>query len=301
MKELLFSVVITTCNRESAILKDAIDSVFAQSYKQIEVIVVNDAPLYENRKEIDELIKKYGNRIKYIINESTKGANYSRNLGASLSKGEILSFLDDDDFWDAHRVEKVINAIKRGADIVYSDIIILSDKNKRYSASKNPLEKDKLSMILAYNYLRGFSNVSFTKNIFKKAGSLDETAVAYQDLDLFIRMVPLGKVYYIAEPLSYYRISDNSISLDGTKKYKGLMHILDKYADLYEKYPKSKCIKLKNDYVNALRNGWKEVADDIGILLLPLVGRIGFFKIYIKGSLKFWVLNCIKLIKRRHI
>ncbi len=297
MNELLVSIIIPTCKREPAVLKEAIDSVINQTYKNIEIIIVNDAPDYKKRDQIISLVNTYEESVNYIENEDSKGANYSRNKGAALSHGEVLSFLDDDDFWHQERIEKVIKAINSGYDIVYSDMFIFTNKNKKYSKSMNPLDSEKYSRILSNNYLRGFSNVSFTKKIFEESGRLDETVVAYQDLDLFIRMVPLGRICYIPEPLTYYRISETSISSNREKKFIGLMHILNEYQDIYEKYPDSKRIKLENDYINALRNGWYDTANKIRKILLPIIGYSKLFRIHIKGISKYFVLNAIRIIK----
>ena len=75
------------------------------------------------------------------------------------------------------------------------------------------------------------------------------------------------------------------------------MHILNEYQDIYEKYPDSKRIKLENDYINALRNGWYDTANEIRKILLPIIGYSKLFRIHIKGISKYFVLNAIRIIK----
>ena len=90
------SVIITTCKRDPQMVKEAIDSVIKQTYHNFEIIVVNDAPNFDKRRELENLLSSYGSNItSYIINDTQKGANYSRNLGVHNSTGDIISFLDD--------------------------------------------------------------------------------------------------------------------------------------------------------------------------------------------------------------
>lgn len=290
----LFSVIITTANRPPLVLKEAIDSVISQTYKNIEVIVVNDCPTSIYNIQIESLIHSYSNEIIYIKNSKSMGANYSRNLGADLSKGEVISFLDDDDYWDNNRVEYVMKEINAGYNIVYSDMYMFDEKTKKEMIFSCPNSDKQYETILAYNFLGGFSNVSFTKEIFLKVGKLDSTIVAYQDQDLFIRMVPYGKIKYIKLPLSYYRISNNSISLNSKKKLDGMNQIFNKYDNFYKKYPNSKKNKLKNDYVYALRNNWKYESCEIRKQLQQYVSFLEICKLTLLGKSKFIVRCLIK-------
>lgn len=284
------SVVITTCNRDKHILKETIDSVINQTYKNYEIIVVNDSPTYQFRKEIDELVESYGNRIVYRINEKPYGANYARNLGASIAKGEYISFLDDDDYWAIERLEKVKRKFEEGVDIVYSDFYIFSEKKRNYTRRELSDGMNTVETMLYDNFLGGFSNVSIRKSLFDSVGGLDNSLTSYQDQDLFMRLLQKGKVGYIPEALSYYRISPNSISLNAEKKMKGLQAFLENYKDLFEIYPHSKRLRLESELVYAEKQGWyknanliatylKESDSDLRILLLRFTGRLKFFLI----------------------
>ena len=95
MQKGLVSVIITTCKREPKMLKRAIDSVINQTYKKIEIIVVDDSPSdYELREQVEELVLSYGT-IKYIKNSKNIGAALSRNVGIEASEGEFIAFLDN--------------------------------------------------------------------------------------------------------------------------------------------------------------------------------------------------------------
>lgn len=282
----LFSVILTTCNREVRILKHAIDSVINQSYSNIEIIVINDSPNNLMNDEIKKLIDCYGNKIQYFINEKQMGANYSRNYGMRISKGVFLSFLDDDDYWDKTRIQKFVELLKNGYDIVYSDFYIFNNKKSRYSKRVNPEQKYALKTILSSNFMGGFSNVAFTRKCFVDSQMLDESMPSYQDQDLFIRMLKNGKIGYVGEGLSYYRITENSISLNSKKKLDGLTMLLSKYSELYKKYPDAKRIRLENELVYSAKQGWKNNKNEIKKLLKQYDSRIRISFLELFGSVK---------------
>lgn len=287
----LVSVVVTTCNREVGVLKEAIDSVIEQTYKNIEILVVNDSPFYEDRNKIDQLAEEYGNRVNYIVNEKTSGANYARNKGAENAKGIYLSFLDDDDKWDRTRVEKMVEGLKNGADLVYSDMIIFNDKITRRSVRKTSNEP--LKELLKGNYFGGFSNVMLRKEIFETAGRLDISLMSYQDIDLWLRIAEIGKVAYIDKPLTYYRESTNSISLNEEKKLNGLLVYLEKYEDLYNKFPECKKVKLETEMVNFLKNGWFNSAKKLMHMLKSYESKFALYRKFIKGIMKYAVMKIL--------
>lgn len=291
----LVSVIITTCNRPPKMLKEAIDSVLGQTYSEIELIVVNDAPNYENREAVESMINEYGDKINYIVNHEQKGANYARNLGAKTSKGTILSFLDDDDFWHKNRIQRVVDKIEDGYDVIYSDYEIFSEKHSHVNTRYSVNEDEKLQKILSANFLGGFSNVSFTKELFMKVGMLDEKMPSYQDQDLFIRLVQNGKLGYINDTLSYYRITPVSISLNGNRKLSGMKLLLEKYDDLFKKYPDSKRRRLESELSYALKNGWYSNASEIKKNLKEFDSPMKIANIEIKGFFKHIAIKYLKL------
>ena len=89
------SVIIPTYNRAKIVTK-AIDSVLAQTYKDFEIVVVDDGSI-DNTKEV---IHNFKNRvIRYTRNRENRGQAYARNKGVKIAKGEYIAFLDSDDFW----------------------------------------------------------------------------------------------------------------------------------------------------------------------------------------------------------
>lgn len=108
----LVSVVITTYRR-SFQLERALKSVLAQTYKYIEVIVVDDNKEEKYHDEVQKIVNKFeDSRVRLIINEHNLGGALSRNVGIEISKGKYVAFLDDDDEYFPEKVEKQIECFK---------------------------------------------------------------------------------------------------------------------------------------------------------------------------------------------
>lgn len=102
------SIIIPTYNREKLIYR-SIQSILNQTYKKIEILVIDDGSIDNTKKEIYQITD---NRIRYIKLRRNKGANYARNLGIIKAFGEYISFLDSDDIYYFNKLEKQIKNMK---------------------------------------------------------------------------------------------------------------------------------------------------------------------------------------------
>ena len=101
------TVIIPTFNRKQYLFH-AINSVLAQTYKNIELIIIDDG---SSDKTINQL-KSYESQLK-IYRQKNKGVSAARNKGIKLSKSDWVAFLDSDDQWDIKKLEKQINYLKK--------------------------------------------------------------------------------------------------------------------------------------------------------------------------------------------
>lgn len=112
----LVSVVIPTYNR-CAIVADAVDSALAQTYAQLQVVVVDDG---STDATCELLAKKYGSRI-VLVSKPNGGVSTARNMGIDAAAGEYIAYLDSDDLWDEHKVERMMELMPaRGAAPVFA-------------------------------------------------------------------------------------------------------------------------------------------------------------------------------------
>ena len=144
------SVVIPVYNGEKYI-KEAIDSVLNQTFKDLEIIIVNDA---SKDKTEEVLFKEYKSlidrkKIKYLKNTINQGRNIAGNKGAEIASGNYLFFLDADDLWDKHHIEKILPELKE-IDIIFSRPRTFIDENGNIKRiSKSNIEKNLDKMIFS--------------------------------------------------------------------------------------------------------------------------------------------------------
>lgn len=230
------SAIITTRNRLS-LLKRAIDSVFKQTYKSIELIVVDDAST-DGTKEYCQC----GNfTYIYIPHEESKGGNYARNLGIKASKGKYVAFLDDDDYWLPNKIEKQVSLIEsKSCELVYCGKIleiIKGDKIKYINTLPNPHCDGDLSKKILLTICITTSNILAKKQALLEINLFDEKLQFWQEYELTIRMAQRKPIYFVNEPLSIYRIDKNDKQRLTNKYYKwreAVSYIHLKHANLYK-------------------------------------------------------------------
>ena len=204
MLEGLVSVVIPTHNR-SAILRKAIESVIAQTYSDVEIIIVDDAST-DNTKEVIESFNY--DKIKYFYNNTSLGATGARNKGIENSFGEFVAFLDDDDIWYKNKLELQVKLFQNPlVGLVYSSIELFFEQyNISYNTSpskKGSIYKD----MLIQNCVGGTVSAIVRKKALLESGFFDTIFPAREEYDLWIRISKNWEIDFIPKPLvkAYYR------------------------------------------------------------------------------------------------
>jgi len=219
----LVSVIIPTYNRKK-LLKEAIDSVFAQTFKDFEIIVSDDGST-DGTKELIE--KAFKGKI-IFIKGNHQGVSHARNEAIKIAKGKYIAFLDDDDWWDEKFLEKTAQ------DIMKKDVIgAFTNYYKVYSSKVKEIgyKKGKVPPIIDLNWIvRGSfidpSIVIVDKETIVKAGLFDESLSTAEDWDMWLRMLRFGKFAYIDELLVYKRVnSDFKIPYE---RWKNNCRVMDK-------------------------------------------------------------------------
>jgi len=194
MDEPLVSAVITTKNRAD-LLPRALESVHRQSYPNLEIVVVDDGSTDGTTEVLREYAAKYS--IILIRNENSQGACRARNQGIAAAGGDFIAGLDDDDEWHPRRVELLLEAYRDDFSCVTSDVELV------YPNRTLTWKKEKL---ITYNDLL-YSNQVGNQVLVKKerlqaVGGFDESLVAAQDYDLWLRLSKdYGPVRNISKPL----------------------------------------------------------------------------------------------------
>lgn len=176
----LVSVIVPSYKRHKNIVERALRSLLVQSYSNIEIILVDDNAdenLIEYRKELQNLVEILSDtRIVYISNEKNLGAAQSKNKGVSIAKGEYITFLDDDDIYQAYKIEKQLSAMAQNkANVSVCNMILVNEKGKVVDKRKRRYLKRKDSLIVKHlkYHITGTDTMMFQKNFFEKIGGFD--------------------------------------------------------------------------------------------------------------------------------
>ncbi len=298
----LVSVIITTYKRKVEIISIAIQSILNQTYKNLELIVVDDSPCdYVERKNVKKYCESINDsRIKYIQHKSNKGACAARNTGINNSNGEFVCFLDDDDQYLPNKIEKMIPVLLKNDEnvLVYCDISMYQNGKyrKKYSEIQTPQKGYVYDKIMAVNFIGPTSIALMRMSAVKKAGCFDTEMEASQDWDLWIRISQFGKIDYIDEVLfNYYSdagASNDRISNDTMRRIRALQHLNVKNMDYLLKnkdaYAARKEYEMRmNISINHIKDAIKCYFSVIkyrpktilkNIILLKAFGRIVFKK-----------------------
>lgn len=191
----LVSIIIPVYNGENYV-KDAIESALKQTYKNIEIIVVNDG----SKDNTEQIVKEYGDKVRYISKENG-GVSTALNIAIDNMKGEYFSWLSHDDIYLGNKVEKQIEFLSKLEDknsILYSDYCLMNSKMKRYPKD-NILDEKLLNDKPEYCLLRGFLSgitLLIPKKAFDKCGYFKEELRCTQDYDMWARLLKEFKFVY---------------------------------------------------------------------------------------------------------
>lgn len=191
---MLVSAVVTTHNRAD-LLPRALDSVAAQSYKNMELVVVDDG----SEEDVESIVTGYRDAlpVHFIRNEEALGACHARNQGIEAASGDFVAGLDDDDQWHLQRIEKLMNAYSDEYAFVTSDVRMMYQRGSPVWHKKAFITLDDL---LYSNYVGNQGLVKTDRLL--EVGGFDESLDAAQDYDLWIRLSEkYGPVKNVQEPL----------------------------------------------------------------------------------------------------
>ncbi len=227
----LVTVYIPTHNRR-ILLERTLISVVNQTYKNLEIIVVDDGSKDDTESFMQEFMQEYLN-VKYLKHDTPKGANVARNYALRESKGHFVTGMDDDDEMAPTRVEELVNVYDDRYAYVFSLYKNIFEDGREAEVWGTKKEIINLDDML-YRNVTG-NQVLTTREMFFKADLFDEELVAAQDYDMWIRMLkikPTAKA--IMRPLYNMHIhtySHGRIS-DSNKRSKGYFQCYRKHKSI---------------------------------------------------------------------
>jgi glycosyltransferase involved in cell wall biosynthesis len=207
------SVIMPTFNHASYI-RNAIESVLAQTYNNFEIIIIDNY----SKDSTESIVSSYTDeRIRYYKFKNNGVIASSRNYGIKMSRGEIIAFLDSDDTWYVEKLNVCLRHFNESVDIVYHDLKI---DGKTQLFSRNILKSRILSRPVLIDLLVNGNTISNSsvvvrKNIVKKVGRIDESKkmIAAEDYNLWLKIAETtDNFFYIPKILGSYLIGNEKIS-----------------------------------------------------------------------------------------
>jgi glycosyltransferase involved in cell wall biosynthesis len=203
---MLVSVITPTYNRAKTIQR-AVNSVLAQTWKELEIIVVDDG----STDRTDEILKAYGNKIR-VIRQQNGGASAARNTGIRAATGEIISFLDSDDEWLPEKTERQVKLLQRPE---LSGVVccICNARMLRSAGAINSFEVTRLypghtegvwsnpAHILIDRFLLFNQVVAIWRRVLERCGYFRVDLRIMEDYDLSLRIALAGPWAFITDPL----------------------------------------------------------------------------------------------------
>jgi glycosyltransferase involved in cell wall biosynthesis len=220
----LVSVVIPVFNAER-FLHETLGSVFAQDYRNIEIIAVDDGSVDGSRA----ILAGYGNDVR-VIHQENGGPARTRNAGLRVCKGKYVAFLDADDLWHPSKTTIQVQQLETNEDIglVHNNWLVIKDGDENaiqiFLRTKIPISPaevdDKLSGWMYCKLLMESvvmcSAPMIRRDLIREAGYFNEALRKGEDYDYWIRLSRLTRFRKLKSDLSIYRIHEHGISQSPT-------------------------------------------------------------------------------------
>lgn len=212
MKEKLVSIVMVNYNQERFI-KEAIDSVVAQTYKNWELIIVDDG----STDQSVEIIKGYNdNRIKLICLEENSHICIATNVGFSYVTGEYIARLDSDDVWEKEKLYKQIAFLEENSDarVCFTQVNIIDENGQNVNEKETELlklynsrQKDRKDWIRFFFFIGNslLQTLVFDRQLLDEIGGFNLAYCQSHDFEFLIRLIKRTDFYFVEERLVRYR------------------------------------------------------------------------------------------------
>ncbi len=203
----IVSVCIPVYNN-SAFLVTAIESILNQTFKDLEIIVVDDG---STCPDVSSIISSFGNSIK-ALKQTNKGPAAARNLGIKMARGKYIAFCDSDDLWLENKLESQLKILEDTAySYVFSSMKCFDNKTGEILGLV-PKSKPKYDFFTS-QFIRGIicpPTVIIKREVFDKIEWFDENLRVMEDLEFFLRLAFNFNGYFITEALALARKHDSN-------------------------------------------------------------------------------------------
>ena len=260
------SVVIPTYNRWP-LLKEAIESVRAQTYQDFEIIVIDDGSTDGTGERV---LAAYADdpRVRYF-HQPNRGPSAARNIGIAQARGHLLALLDSDDAWLPTKLERQLEILRtdRSVGVVYCKFAFMDELGDRLDQPwpRPPVRGDLYVDLMYSNVVYGSDSAVLMRTAdMREAGGFDESLFAAEDHDLWRRLALRHRFVCLDEVLVLVRMHSSSIQRDVSRMAEGalrhLAKILAETPQNHRHHLHAVCEALSADYTRRFMAQHKYVA-----------------------------------------
>ena len=202
--------IIMNCYNSERFLKEAIDSIYAQSFDDWEIIFWDN--LSTDRSA--SIAKSYDTKLKYYLADKHTDLGEARNQALSKAKGKYIAFLDCDDMYFPHKLSLQVEFLENNDfALVYSGVIHIKENGETLRKTSPQNNSGYVFSNLLRHYEINMQSVILKKSILDDSGLVFDDYLKYcPDYNLFMQIAAQYNVGVIKEPLVFYRVSSNSLS-----------------------------------------------------------------------------------------
>lgn len=233
MTQCLISVIMPVLNGEDY-LAEAIESVLNQTYKDLELIIIDDG----SSDKTPDIIASYKDpRVRVIKHHKNKGVSTSRNEAIKAARGKYLGMHDADDISLPERFEKQVGYLEKHQDIdlLGSNLQIIDKEDNYISVISLLTSPDDLKLAEIFSNQFGQGSVMIRKAILDEVGLYDPSLTHAEDTDLWRRVCRIGKAANLKEPLYLYRVHEAGASTNLQKIRDSALKTTSREFDYYLK------------------------------------------------------------------
>ena len=216
------TVIMPAYNAEKTI-RQAVNSVIAQTVKDWELIVIDDGSTDNTVAILTELADS-DSRIRFLQNEKNSGVSYTRNRAVALAKGKWIAFLDSDDIWQPEKLQKQLELSEKHPEMVvcYTASSFINESGKPFEYVMQAVEELNYKTLLHKNIM-SCSSVMILSSVMKEIEMPNDKM--HEDYFTWLTVLKKHKIAYgINEPLLIYRLCANSKSSNRIKSAKMLFN-----------------------------------------------------------------------------
>ena len=219
------SVVIPTYN-SARYLGEAVDSAVNQTFKDIEILVIDDG----STDETQDVVRRYGASVRCVSQEN-KGVAVARNHGIAQSRGRYVAFLDADDVWWPEKLEKELAALEGHGEFqaCHTGVQVVDGLGRPFVvAGRHDGVSTLEALLLRGNVVGTPSTVICRRLLFSKVGAFDPGLSQCADWDMWVRLATVTEFVYLDEALVTYRQHGSNMSRDPALLERDSLRVLEK-------------------------------------------------------------------------